>query len=67
MKKNLLLSCLLFVTCLLHGQGLDRVQLKERLGQAEDLVIDGKRTEASVQFRQISRQCRQKGDEFLAE
>lgn len=67
MRKALLLNCLLLVACLLHGQGTDRVQLKERLGQAEDLVIDGKRTEAAVQFRQISEQCRQKGDEFLAE
>ena len=67
MRKTLLLTCLLLAAGLLHGQGIDRAQMQDRLEQAGGLVLDGKRTEAAVQYRQIAKQCRQKGTEFLTE
>ena len=67
MKRALLLVCLLLVAGLLRGQEVSHAQMQDRLAQADGLVLDGKRAEAAVQFRQIATLCRRQGEGLLPE
>ena len=52
---------------LLQGQETAPAQMQRRLDKANDLLLDGKRAEAAVQFRQVVQLCRQQGDALLPE